>query len=56
MRATLLTAMLLFLPATSHAAGLRSFLDAPIGMTECLLVGAASALMYGRWRNTRAAI
>lgn len=55
MRATLLTALLL-LPTTAHAAGLRAILDAPIGLTECLLVGAASALMYGRWLTTRAVL
>lgn len=55
MRALLLTTLLL-LPTTAHGAGLRALLDAPIGLTECLLVGAASALMYGRWRTTRAVI
>lgn len=55
MRRLILTTLLM-LPSSAHAAGLRSFLDAPIGLTECILVGAASAFMYGRWRGTRAII
>lgn len=55
MRTLLLTTILMF-PSSAHAAGLRNLLDAPIGLTECILVGAASAFMYGRWRGTRAVI